>query len=360
MARRGHIIGDNGGRKTKLWFFDGAALIGPREYSQTKHAEVFRHGLDAILGDFAAWLKAEVPDAVVIGVAVGVAGPVRMNMSFEVSHIPEWGEIAPEALAKPLGLDAKKVHALNDVEAQAWGIVGHFAKAGTFFQLNVQRIHGTADPANADEAELVAGGSGLGHSPVSQKAPVRTEDGHATVALPERDDGFVIYCRALARRLAQDRGMTVEPRLRRESVLSGRALSWIYGYLASKGSVRPETRARIELIESDAEKAEEIGKCAHEGDPTCQEAVRTLWRYTAYIVADVAMHARSIYLCGGVLQKNRNSLDPEAFARHLRENDAPDAVTKERIDSVYVALILDEGFPAKGLAYYALRAIPDA
>src|SRR5439155_12526245 len=106
------LAGDIGGTKTNLAVFEDAAgrkTLAADRFPSREHAS-----LDEIVRQFVSDHRLKVERA-----CFGVAGPVRNNR-VETTNLP-W-VIDGDTLAAELGVPTDRLHLINDLEANAWGI----------------------------------------------------------------------------------------------------------------------------------------------------------------------------------------------------------------------------------------------
>jgi glucokinase len=156
------LAGDVGGTNTRLGLFEiGRGRLRP--LSEKTYPSKNYKGLENILVDFLRDQRA------IAAACFGIAGPVTEEV-IVATNLPWWVDI--QSLQKLLSL--KKVEAINDLVANAYGV--SVLKKKDFESLNVGR------PKKGNQA-LISAGTGLGEAILfwdgKQHVPSPSEGGHA-------------------------------------------------------------------------------------------------------------------------------------------------------------------------------------
>lgn len=168
------LAGDIGATNTRLALFpreEAAAIrgatrsLGEEKFSSRKHS-----GLPEIVREFVARHRESVSLC-----CFGIAGPIR-NRRCEATNLP-W-IVEADALAAELRLPPEKVLLINDLEANAYGILGLDAS-------DLVTISEGA-PGAQGNAALISAGTGLGEAGLywdgRAHRPFACEGGHSTFA----------------------------------------------------------------------------------------------------------------------------------------------------------------------------------
>src|SRR5581483_1118280 len=224
--RRMILAGDVGGTNARFALFEARG-----EKFALKAIEVFacraHASLEAIIRKFLETRPAKIRRA-----CVGVAGPIR-DGRVRMTTLP-WA-VDSRTLGAELGL--KRVHLINDLEANARGIAA--LKPSDFAVLNKGR------PDLAANAALISAGTGLGEAGLHRErrgyVPIPSEGGHADFA-PRNEIEI-----ELLKYLLKDYG-----RVSYERVVSGPGLFNIYRFLRDTGRCKEPEELRKAFEGSDA------------------------------------------------------------------------------------------------------------
>ncbi len=320
------LAGDIGGTNARLAFFDvedgrfnlvSATIFPSREYS----------GLDQIVSEFLQTSDVN-PDRA----CFGIAGPVR-NGRVETSNLP-W-IVESQSLANELKL--KKVFLINDLEANAWGIVDLDVKDAVL--LNQVKASPQGNQA------VIAAGTGLGEAGMywngTQHEVFATEGGHADFA--PRNELEVELFRYLN---------TQYGHVSYERILSGPGLVNVFHFLRDTGRGTEPKWLTDEMQHSDPaaaiSQAAMGGKCA-----LCEQAVDIFVSVYAAEAGNLALKTMAtggVYLGGGIapkmLSKMSGPLFMHAFAAKGRMQPLLEAIPVRVITNDKIALL--------GAARYAL------
>ncbi len=320
------LAGDIGGTNARLAFFDvedgrfnlvSATIFPSREYS----------GLDQIVSEFLQTSDAN-PDRA----CFGIAGPVR-NGRVETSNLP-W-IVESHSLANELKL--KKVFLINDLEANAWGIVDLDVKDA----VPLNQVKGNPQGNQA----VIAAGTGLGEAGMywngTQHEVFATEGGHTDFA--PRNELEVDLFRYLN---------TQYGHVSYERILSGPGMVNVFHFLRDTGRGAEPKWLTDEMRHSDPaaaiSQAAMGGKCA-----LCEQAVDIFVSVYAAEAGNLALKTMAtggVYLGGGIapkmLSKMSGPLFMHAFAAKGRMQPLLEAIPVRVITNDKIALL--------GAARYAL------
>jgi glucokinase len=313
------LAGDIGGTHARLAFFDvedgrfnlvSAKIFPSREYS----------GLDQIVSEFLQTSDVN-PDRA----CFGIAGPVR-NGRVETSNLP-W-IVESQSLANELKL--QKVFLINDLEANAWGIVDLDVKDA----VPLNQVKGNPQGNQA----VIAAGTGLGEAGMywngSQHEVFATEGGHADFA--PRNELEVELFRYLN---------TQYGHVSYERILSGPGLVNVFHFLRDTGRGAEPKWLTDEMQHSDPaaaiSQAAMGGKCA-----LCEQAVDIFVSVYAAEAGNLALKTMAtggVYLGGGIapkmLSKMSGPLFMHAFAAKGRMQPLLEAIPVRVITNDKIALV---------------------
>lgn len=271
------LVGDIGGT-------NGRFGLMPRGAMRPAEVESLSNDDHASFEDEVAAYLAAAPERPTHA-AFAVAGPVEGRAMRLTNR--DW-LIDAEAIEKRFGL--QRVLLLNDFVAQACALP-HFATG------DIAPI-GDVAPSNAHAKTALGPGTGLGVAGLLRVAgawePIASEGGHVELAAVDARETAVFE---LVRR---DFG-----RVSAEHVLAGPGLGRLYRAL---GAVEGAGYERLEPAE--------ITALAHAGEPHAREAVALFLTLLARFAGDMALTFGAqggVYLCGGVVPKLMDLIDPLAF-----------------------------------------------
>ncbi|MGH9529942.1 MAG: glucokinase [Terriglobales bacterium] len=320
------LAGDIGGTNARLAYFDvengrfrllSARIFPSREYS----------GLDQIVSEFL-----RTSDVAPDRACFGIAGPVR-NGRVETSNLP-W-IVESERLANELKL--KKVFLINDLEANAWGIIDLDLK-------DAVALNQVKENPQGNQA-VIAAGTGLGEAGMywngDHHEVFASEGGHTDFA--PRNELEVELFRFLN---------TQYGHVSYERILSGPGLVNVFHFLRDTGRGTEPKWLTEEMLHSDPaaaiSQAAMDGKCA-----LCEQAVDIFVSVYAAEAGNLAlklMATGGVYLGGGIapkmLPKMSGPLFMHAFAAKGRMQPLLEAIPVRVITNDKIALL--------GAARYAL------
>lgn len=278
-----YIIGDFGGTHARLAFARNGEIQAERVFiyqESPSPVDLIRSFLQEYAGRFTAEY------AIFAFAGPVIDGKIRMtNLNFYSTA---------EELKQTLGF--KSVHLLNDFSAQV-------AAVPFLEEKDVVWIGGIKPSALASPALVLGPGTGFGVGYSIDGKVMPSEGGGSSFA--PFDEFDIDFWRFLKKAFP---GQVIA-----EFVLSGRGLSRLYQFISRKEEiVSPET----------------ICALAHQGDPAAKEAFARFFLYLARFSGDMALvtHAGSVYLAGGILQKEevRSLMDIDAFRKAFSEKYARD------------------------------------
>jgi glucokinase len=308
------LAGDIGGTNTRLAFFDASApAVTPVAidiFPSREHA-----GLEEIVEQFIAKHKLKITSA-----SFGIAGPVR-NGQCETPNLP-W-KVDCQHIAEMLHLE--KVHLLNDLEANAYGIAVLSDK--DFIVLNAGR------PGESGNCALISAGTGLGEAGLLFEEgtyhPFPSEGGHADFA--PRNELEI----ELLRYLLHEHG-----HVSYERVLSGPGLYNIYRFLRDTGKASEPAGLAEEIALGDPSAA--IAKSALKG--TAEIAIQALDIFVSVYGAEAGnlalkvMATGGIFVGGGIAPKIAAKLEDGAFMKTFAAKGRVSAV----LESIPVRVITND------------------
>ncbi len=330
------LAGDIGGTKTRLALFrvtgERLEMRGEESYPSREHA-----GLDGIVAAFRAALPGEIREA-----CFGIAGPVRDGRS-QTTNLP-WVVDAADLVR---ALRVVRVHLINDLEANAYGIAA--LEARDLVELHAGRPGaGNAALIGVGNAALIAAGTGLGEAGLFwdgiSHRPFATEGGHASFAPGDPlQDELLAYLRLTHEHVSWER------------VLSGPGLYNVYRFLRDTG--RGEESPQLTETLAGDDPAAAIAAAALEGrSPLC---ARALDLFVALYGAEAGnlglkfMATGGVYVGGGIAPKILAAMQRATFMRAFLAKGRMKTV----LETMPVRVILNDRTPLIGAARCAaLRA----
>jgi len=291
------LAGDVGGTKTILGVFRHAArrLVSVREAA---FASQEFPSLEAIVREFLAGGKQRVERC-----AVGVAGPVVDGRSQVVNL--RW-PVDATRLGRAIRVGRDRVHVLNDLEANAWGV--------PWLPARMLRNLTPGLRASAGNAALIAAGTGLGMALLFWHGrrfhPSASEGGHQEFG--PRDDLELELARFLRRR---------HGRVSVERVVSGPGISAIYRFLLERHRQDEPLWFGRRLASGEDPNAviTEVGLAGE--DPVARETLKRFVSLYGSAAGDLALVCRAtagVYVGGGIAPRILPLLESGEFVRAFR------------------------------------------
>ena len=291
------LAGDVGGTKTILGLFRREAS-GPSCVREQVFPSQEAPSLEAIVRQFLARGKQRVERC-----AVGVAGPV-VNGRSQVVNL-RW-PVDAARLARAIGVAAGRVHVLNDLEANAWGVP----------RLPPRKLLNLTPGlrGSAGNAALISAGTGLGMALLIWDGrgfrPSASEGGHQEFG--PRDDLELELARFLRRR---------HGRVSIERVVSGPGISAIYRFLLEHRR-RDEPAWLGRRLASGEDPNAVITEAGLAGeDPVARETLQRFVSLYASAAGDLALVCRAtagVYLGGGIAPRLVPLLESGEFVQAFR------------------------------------------
>jgi glucokinase len=270
------LAGDIGGTNARFAFFEAAgdklAVVSEAVFPSRQYRT-----LDEIVANLLATSGMKPTVA-----CLGIAGPVRYGR-VETSNLPwvvEEGKLAAET-------GIPRVHLLNDLEANAWGI--EVLQDGDLVSLN----HVKADPAG--NRVVVSAGTGLGEAGLywdgKRHLVFASEGGHTDFA-PRNDleIDLLLYLRKRFGRVSYER------------IISGPGLVNVYNFLRDSGHGTEPAWLAEEMSKSDPAAVISTNAAAAKC-PLCEHAVDifvSVYGAEAGNMALKVMAAGGVFLGGGI------------------------------------------------------------
>lgn len=262
---------------------------------------------------------------------LGIAGPVQ-NGKVRGTNLP-W-TIEADELARATGLP--RVHLLNDLEANAYGIFA--LQPADFHDIQPGR------PAAVGNRAVLSAGTGLGEAGLFWDGlryhPFACEGGHAEFS-PRDEEDLALY-------------QFIRPRCASpgwEEFLSGRAFMRLYEFMLLRTSTHTPSWLAEEM-ETGAPAAA-VTRAGNENRcPVCRRTNQLFLKLYAMEAANLAlklMATGGVYLGGGIIPKLLPSLDPTAFARTF-QGDGP---LRELLAQIPIRIILNDKAALLGTAWFA-------
>ena len=318
------LAGDIGGTKVNLALFGDDLRLAPEalgSFPSQGHA-----GLAEIAGRFIATQKIKVDHA-----CFGLAGHVRKGRA-QLTNLP-WVVDARELTS---ALDVKQVWLINDLEANAHGIVGLGAEDFVFLNRGEEDASGNA--------AIISAGTGLGEAGLfwdgNRHLPIASEGGHSDFApRTDLDAELLHYLRARFGQVSW------------EHVLSGPGTFHIYQFLRDSGRGKEPAWLAEQFRSEDPPRA--ITRAAFEGK--CDLCVQTLNLFAAYYGAEAANFALKVlstgglYIGGGIAPKIIKKLKDGSFMKaFLGQNRM-----KDLLAAMPVRVIMNDKTALIGAARFA-------
>ncbi len=320
------LAGDIGGTHARLAFFEAKdgrlnqtaiKVFSSREYS----------GLDQIVAEFVGGASAR-PDRA----CFGIAGPVR-NGRVETSNLP-W-VVVGDRLAS--GLHLAKVSLINDLEANAWGIVDLESED----TISLNQVKGSPKGNQA----VIAAGTGLGEAGMfwdgSHHQVFASEGGHTDFA--PRNELEVELFRYLN---------TQYGHVSYERILSGPGLVNVFHFLRDTRRGTEPKWLTDQMLHSDPaaaiSQAAMDGKCA-----LCEQAVEIFVSVYAAEAGNLAlkiMATGGVYLGGGIAPKILSKLSGPLFMHAF----AAKGRMQPLLEAIPVRVIMNDKTALFGAARYAM------
>ena len=301
-----YLIGDIGGTKTHLALLEDSETLRDQKFPSGNYSDLY-----SIVQEFLGGEKLDIQVA-----CFGIAGPVR-DGSCRATNLP-W-VVDSQALSQKLGIP--KVHLMNDLEANAWGLNA----------LNEDQFHvlNKGDPKSKGNQCLISAGTGLGEAGIyfDGKAhhPFATEGGHTDFApRSEIEDQLLIYLRQKFERVSYER------------VLSGPGLADIYRFLVdTKRGAKTFDVSEDELPKVVSDKGLD-GCCA-----TCGQALEiftSLYGAEAGNLALKCLALGGIFVGGGIAPKILPEIDKGQFLASLIDKGR----FSDLLQTISVKVVLEE------------------
>lgn len=261
---------------------------------------------------------------------LGIAGPVQ-NGRVHATNLP-W-TIEADDLAQAARIH--RVHLLNDLEANAYGIFA--LNPGDFYEVQ------PGNPAAVGNRAVLSAGTGLGEAGMFWDGlrynPFACEGGHCDFS-PRDAEGLALY-------------HFIQPFCPSpcwEDVLSGRSFMRLYQFtLARSGTQTPAWLA--EEMESGIPAAA-VTRAGNENRcPVCRRTNELFLKLYAMEASNLAlklMATGGIYLGGGIIPKLLPSLDPAAFAFTFQGNGA----LRDLLARIPIRIILNDKAALLGAAWF--------
>lgn len=263
------LAGDIGGTKVRLALFEERESVGCIDEQKFASRD---------FPNFSALLKKYLGregGRKITGASFGVAGPVHEGKC-QATNLP-WAISARELESE---LNIPRVHLINDLEANAWGL--RCLTAEEFFTVN------TGELVGGNQA-LISAGTGLGEASLywdgKSHLPFASEGGHCDFA--PRNEEQIDLLRYLER---QHRHVSYE------RILSGSGLYQLYRFLidTKREKENPSVAAHLQQVEPQRA----ITEKAVSGE--CQVCVRACRLFTTLYGAEAGNSALKFLAVGGV------------------------------------------------------------
>jgi len=315
--------GDIGGTKTHLALFERSEelpMLRDKKYPSRDYKD-----LQSIINEFLAAGKERITAAV-----FAVPGPVADGRC-HTTNLP-W---VIDALEISRAMKVEKVFLLNDLEANAWGIL--HLKPEEFCTIN------SGDSTQKGNAALIAAGTGLGEAGLywdGQKLhPFPCEGGHVDFAPRDENESSLLHF------LQKQFG-----HVSYERVLSGPGLYNIYRFLIESGQEKENPLIRQEMQDRDPPKV--ITEAAMK--KKCKACLHALnWFVSIYgaEAGNLALKMLSlsgVYIGGGIAPNILPLLKTGAFLKSFIAKGRFEPLLK----TIPIKVILNENATLLGAVYY--------
>lgn len=321
------LAGDIGGTKTNLALYELQGNV-PVEIAKQQFSS-----RDAIsLGDVVATFLQEQGHAEIDAACFGIAGPV-IDGRCRTTNLP-W-DVSTEQLQTQLG--TKRVRLLNDLEANAYGML--YLHDDQFVDLN------PTGRAREGNRAVIAAGTGLGEAMLyydgASYHPSGSEGGHCDFApLTSQQDELLRWMRN-----------RYPGHVSYERILSGPGIYTLYEFLAESGfAAQP---AMMHNLPQEQDKSAMVSRCALEySDPLCMEALRL---FAEIYGAEAGNHALKtmalggVYIGGGIAPK----ILPVLTGGHFMNGFVAKGRFEEMLRGISVRIALDPETALTGAARFA-------
>lgn len=319
------LAGDIGGTKSNLAIFEvknkKLHVVEERSFASKEFAS-FEEIIEIFYQEVASKVHT---------ISLGIAGPVYKG-KVKATNLP-W-ELDAESIAERLGV--KKVHLLNDLKANAYGIA--------LLEAADLKVLFSGEEHPVGNAAVIAPGTGLGEAGMywdgKELRPFATEGGHATFA--PRDDLDI----ALLKYLQQKFG-----HVSWERVLSGPGLYNIFCFLVDQMN-RKISASLNDEIRSAAQPSLVISRTAAAGDcEVCHEVVKLFFKYLGEESAHLCLKIKAtggLFVSGGIVP----DVLTEPFENVFKEAFLKIGRMKPLLEKIPVKIIMNEKTPLIGAAFY--------
>jgi glucokinase len=319
------LAGDVGGTKVHMALFDPDKKFACKKEMRYKSREW--PNLYSLIADFLQ----SAPGQRVTSLCVGVAGPV-VNGRCQETNIP-W-IIDAEELQQMLKLP--RVHVINDLEANAWGLSVLDRKELACLNRG-QKVTGNQ--------ALISAGTGLGEAGLywdgAVHCPFACEGGHCDFAPTNLEEIELLqYLHHQYEHVSYER------------ILSGSGLYQLYRFLTDTG--REKGEPDVDAIKEEPQKLI-TEKALRKNSAVCMRAVRLFVSIYGAEAGNLALKMLSMggmFIGGGIAPRIAPFLMEETFMHAFRSKGR----FAELLDKIPVHVVLNEKAALLGAAYYAQKA----
>jgi glucokinase len=299
---------------------------GPRRLRLQRYLSKDFSGLEEVISDFLSGEKRKISSA-----CFGIAGPV-FNNRCSTTNLP-W-VVDAEKVGKTFGIH--RVSLINDLEAFAYGLSG--LKPSDVLQIQYSKA------SSVGNAALLAAGTGLGEGILyfdgEKYRPFATEGGHTDFGprnALQRD--LLVW-------LEKQYGHVSWERL-----VSGPGILTLYRFLREYRGIPEPEWLREEFSTGTASpvifSAGMANRCS-----VCRETLELFLEFYASEAANLAMKSKAlggVFLGGSITRSLKEWIHTEKF----REAFLDKGRMRTLLENIPVYLILKEGCPVDGAAWYA-------
>lgn len=318
------LAGDVGGTKVRLALFDekgGKQFADEQKFASRDYAD-----FGALLKQFLSQEKGQK----ISRASFGVAGPVQDGVC-KATNLP-WVISAKDLEEK---LKMPKVHLINDLEANAWGL--RCLSDEEFFNVNI----GKDEKGNQ---ALISAGTGLGEAGLywdgKSHQPFATEGGHCDFAPTNPEDiELLLYFKRHFSHVSYER------------ILSGSGLYQLYRFLVDTKREKEDPSVQALLQQKEPQRV--ITERGVSG--ACKACARACLLFTELYGAEAGNTALKFFAVGGVFIGG--GIAPHLVSFFQQGNFMKEFVNKGRFSSLLmnipVKIVLNEKTALLGAARYA-------
>jgi glucokinase len=320
------LAADVGGTKTRLALFeerDGITCVDEKKYASRDFPN-----LSALLLQFLS----QEDRKKITAACLGIAGPIKNGMC-KATNLP-W-EISAKALEHEIQIP--KVHLINDLEANAWGL--HSLSAEEFFNVN-------SGEDVAASCALISPGTGLGEAGIYWNGkihrPFPSEGGHCDFAPTDEEEiALLTYLKG------------EHPHVSYERVLSGSGLYRIYRFLIDTHREQEDPAIGALMKQNEPQRIiteKGINKQCSVCVRTCRLFVKLLGNESGNLALKF-LSLGGVFIGGGIVPHLVPFLQEEGYMKAFMDKGRFSTV----LSKIPVKVVLNDRAALHGAARYALE-----